>query len=151
MPGLILENNAPAAATTVLAVELVMGVALIGGMILARRKHFKAHAICQTAVVLLNIVVISLVMAPSFHRAVLPGIPAHLGRPYYLLATAHGVLGIVAELFGVYILLVAGTKLLPLRLRFTRYKLWMQAALAVWWLDLLLGLATYLRWYVRWH
>jgi len=148
---MILESAAPPAANAALAVEFVMGVALAGGMILARRKRFKAHAVCQTAVVLFNLVVIATFMAPSFRHGVLPGIPSHLGRSYYLLATAHGVLGIIAELLGLYILLVAGTKLLPPRLRFTRYKPWMRMALAVWWLDLLLGLATYLRWYVRLH
>jgi uncharacterized membrane protein YozB (DUF420 family) len=28
-----------------------------------------------------------------------------------------------------------------------RYKLWMRLALALWWLVLLLGVATYVRWY----
>ena len=59
----------------------------------------------------------------------LPELPGHLGRSYFAIATAHGVLGMVAELFACYILLVAGTNLLPPRLRFTRYKLWMRAAL----------------------
>ena len=151
MPGSNFENAAPAAANVVLAIEIVMGLALIGGAVLARRRQFKAHAACQTAIVLLNLIVIGTFMVPSFHRAVMPGIPAHLGRSYYLLATAHGIFGIVAELFALYILLVAGTKLLPAQFRFTRYKLWMRTALFLWWLDLLLGLATYLRWYVRWH
>jgi hypothetical protein len=48
---------------------------------------------------------------------------------------------------GVYLLLAAGTSLLPKQLRLTRYKLWMRAALVIWWLVLLLGLATYIRWY----
>jgi len=47
-----------------------------------------------------------------------------------------------------YILLAAGTKLLPEGLRIKRYKLWMRIVLASWWLVLLLGIATYARWYV---
>lgn len=143
------QSAAPPAANAALAVETVMGAALIGGTWLTRRKRFRAHAICQTAVVLLNLAVIALFMVPSFHRAVMPGIPSHLGRSYYLLATAHGAFGIIAELLGLYILLVAGTRILPEWVRFTCYKPWMRAALALWWLDLLLGLATYVRWYVR--
>lgn len=132
----------------VLVIEVLMGLALMGGMVLARRRRFKAHAWCQSAVVLLNLLVIGSFMAPSFHRGVVPGIPSHLGRSYYLLATLHGILGLTAELFGLHVLLVAGTKLLSERLRFTRYKPWMRVALVLWWLDLIFGLATYYRWYV---
>lgn len=141
-------SAAPPAANVVLLVEIAMGAALTGGMMLARRRRFKAHAWCQAAIVLLNLVVIASFMAPSFQRGVAPGIPSHLGRSYYLLAVCHGILGLIAELFGLYILLVAGTKLLPERLRFTRYKPWMRMAMVLWWLDLILGLATYFRWYV---
>ncbi len=64
------------------------------------------------------------------------------------LAAAHASLGTVAELFALYILMAAGTNILPQRLRFTRYRPWMRAALFLWWLALLFGLATYVRWYV---
>jgi hypothetical protein len=37
----------------------------------------------------------------------------------------HGVLGISAELLGLYIRLAAVTDILPQRFRFARYKLWM--------------------------
>ncbi|MGO9269273.1 MAG: hypothetical protein ACLQOO_03265 [Terriglobia bacterium] len=57
-------------------------------------------------------------------------------------------MGTVAELFALYILMAAGTNILPQRLRFTRYRPWMRAALFLWWLALLFGLATYVRWYV---
>jgi len=144
--GLIPESATPSAANVALAVELVMGAALTGGPILARRKQFKGHAVCQTAVVLLNFAAIATFMAPPFRHGIVPEIPPHLGHSYYLLATAHGILGIVAEFFALHILLVAGTKLLPEPLRFTPYKMWMRVALALWWLDLLLGLATCLRW-----
>ena len=49
---------------------------------------------------------------------------------------------------GLYILLAAGTRLLPERLRLIRYKLWMRSVLALWWMVLMLGFATYVRWYV---
>jgi uncharacterized membrane protein YozB (DUF420 family) len=141
-------STASPAANVVLVVEILMGIALLGGTALARLRRFRAHACCQSAVVLLNLVVIASFMVPSFHRGVEPEIPSHLGRSYYLLATFHGILGIVAELMGLYVLLVAGTKLLPERLRFTSYKTWMRLALVLWWLALVLGLATYYRWYV---
>jgi uncharacterized membrane protein YozB (DUF420 family) len=142
-----LRSNAPFAADCVLLIEIAMGLALLVGTGFARHKRYRAHAWSQSTVVLLNLAVIGLFMAPSFRSQVLPELPGHLGRSYYAIATAHGVLGMVAELFACYILLVAGTNLLPPRLRFTRYKPWMRAALVLWWLVLILGFATYLRWY----
>jgi uncharacterized membrane protein YozB (DUF420 family) len=142
-----LGTNAPLTADLTLLIELGIGLALLVGTGFARHKRYRAHAWCQSVVVLLNLLVIGFFMAPSFRSQVLPELPSHLGRSYFSLATAHGALGIMAELFACYILLVAETKLLPPRLRFTRYKPWMRAALALWWLVLILGLATYVRWY----
>jgi uncharacterized membrane protein YozB (DUF420 family) len=131
-----------------LVVELGMGFALTTGMVLARRGYYRAHAWCQSAVVLMNLVVIGLVMAPSFRRTFTPPIPTGIHDSYYVLAGVHAALGTIAELLGLYILVVAGTDILPKRLRFTGYKPWMRTALALWWLVLLLGVATYFRWYV---
>jgi uncharacterized membrane protein YozB (DUF420 family) len=84
---------------------------------------------------------------PSFRVRVGPKIPAKLTKTHYALATAHAALGSVAEIGGLYILLAAGTRVLPQRFRMTEYKLWMRSALVLWWFVLLLGLATYARWY----
>jgi hypothetical protein len=37
--------------------------------------------------------------------------------------------------------------LLPEKLRLKRYKFWMRGVLFIWWIVLLLGMATYARWY----
>jgi uncharacterized membrane protein YozB (DUF420 family) len=144
----LFETMAPNYANLVLFLEIGMGLALLAGAMFARRKRFRLHACCQTVVVLLNFVVILLVMLPSFRVHVMPKIPAKLGKQYYAVATTHAALGSVAEVAALYIVLSAGTNLLPQRLRFTNYKLWMRSLLALWWLVLLLGLATYARWYV---
>lgn len=149
MQGFLPRSRAPWAADCVLLLELGMGAALTLGVVFARRRKFRAHAWCQSAVVLLNLVVISGYMLPSFERAVEPGIPAKLGRSYYWLSTAHASVGIVAELLGLYILLAAGTTLLPKSARLTRYKPWMHRAFVAWWLAVIFGLLTYLRWYTR--
>lgn len=143
-----LGTAAPRYADIVLLLEIGMGVALIIGGVLAHRQRFRAHAWCQSAVVLLNAGVIALVMVPSFRDQVSPQIPLKLTKPYFALATAHGALGCVVECAALYLLLAAGTKLLPEALRLQRYKLWMRIVLASWWLVLLLGIATYTRWYV---
>src|SRR5215470_8774510 len=125
-----------------------MGVGLLAGAWLARSGRFRLHAWCQSVIVLLNLAVIAMTMLPSFWGQALPRIPLKLGKAYVALATAHATLGGITELAALYILLGAGTRLLPERLRLTRYKLWMRSVLALWWLTLLLGFATYARWYV---
>jgi uncharacterized membrane protein YozB (DUF420 family) len=143
-----LGTGATFAADFNLIVQVVMGSTLVAGTFLARRKHYTAHGICQTTVLLLNLVMIVLVMGPSFHGQVVPALPEHLGDRYYAMATSHAALGIVAELLGLYIVLVAGTNIVPRRLRFQRWKLWMRAELALWCVTLLTGVATYYAWYV---
>lgn len=139
---------APGAADLVLVLEIAMGVALLAGAMLARKGRFQQHAWCQSTIVLLNLAVVAVMMVPSFRVHVLPRIPAKLGRSYYALATAHAATGSVTELAGLYILLSASTKLLPERFRITKYKTWMRTVLVLWWVVLLLGLATYIRWYL---
>ena len=124
-----------------------MGIALLVGAFLARAKRYAAHGACQTAVLILNIPMIALVMWPSLHVRVLPKLSTHFGKRYYAIAATHGVLGAVAELFGLYILLVAGTNILPRSWRLHRWKLWMRVELALWWVVLLLGIGIYYNWY----
>lgn len=143
-----LGTSAPRYADLVLLLEVGMGLALLAGAVIARRKRFRLHAWCQSSVVLLNSAIVILLMVPSYHAYVIPKIPAKLGKAYYALATVHAVLGSVTEIAGLYILLAAGTNIVPRRFRMTKYKLWMRSVLALWWLVLLLGLATYVRWYV---
>jgi hypothetical protein len=125
-----------------------MGVALLIGALLARLRRFRQHAWCQSAIVLLNLAVIVPVMIPSFRERVIPRIPLRIGKPYYAVATAHAALGTVTEIAALYILLAAGTHVLPEKFRLTRYKLWMRTLLVLWWAVLALGFATYVRWYL---
>jgi uncharacterized membrane protein YozB (DUF420 family) len=143
-----LETAAPCAVNVVLVLEIAMGIGLLLGARLARKKRFRQHAWCQSVIVLLNLAVVVVMMIPSFGVHVLPRVPAKLGKAYYALATTHGAFGTVTELAGLYVLLSAGTSLLPEKLRITKYKVWMRTVLALWWVVLLLGMATYTRWYV---
>jgi len=143
-----LETAAPPGANVVLVLEIAMGVGLLVGARLARKGRFRQHAWCQSIIVLLNLAVVAVMMIPSFRVHVLPRVPAKLGKAYYALATTHGAFGTVTELAGLYILLSAGTSVLPERLRITKYRVWMRSVLVLWWVVLLLGIATYTRWYV---
>lgn len=142
-----LGTAARPAADVILLLEIAMGAGLLAGTWLARAGRFRQHAWCQSTIVVLNFAVIVLGMVPSFHLQVLPRIPAKLGKPYFALATAHAALGGVTEILGLYLVVAAGTELLPEKIRLTRYKLWMRSALVLWWLVLLLGFVTYARWY----
>jgi len=143
-----LGTAATFSADFVLLLELAMSLALLAGALLARLRKFQAHAWCQSTVVLLNAAVIAVLMGPSFRRHVWPRIPLKIGKSYYAMATAHGALGAIVECAALYILLAAGTTLMPEKLRLTRYKLWMRIVLVGWWTELLLGAATYARWYI---
>lgn len=131
-----------------LVVQLTMGLALLAGRFLARRKQFRAHKYCQSSVMLLNLVMILLIMAPSFHKQVEPQLPGGLKESYYLVPYVHAIVGTITEVLGVYIVLVAATKLVPKKLRFKRYKPWMRTELALWWVVVLIGVCTYYAWYI---
>lgn len=145
----IMRSAAPRSADVALLVEVAMGMALLAGAVLARRGRYRAHAWCQSAVVLLNLVVIGFTMAPSFYIQLAPKIPQSLRKSYYAVAAGHAALGTIAELAGLYVILAAGTNVLPNRLRLRNYRKWMRATLVLWWVVLLLGVAAYVRWYVR--
>jgi uncharacterized membrane protein YozB (DUF420 family) len=131
-----------------LVVQLIMGGALIAGTLLAKQKRYTAHGICQTTVLILNLFMIGLVMWPSFQQQVKPALSKGLHKWYYQAATIHAVLGITAELLGLYIVAVAGTNVLPQWLRFKHWKRWMRMELVLWTIVLLSGVGTYCAWYV---
>ena len=142
-----LGTAAPWIADVTLLLEMALGVGLLAGALLARARRYRVHAACQSVIVLLNLMVIVLTMLPSFHGQVLPKLPGRIGKPYYALAAMHAALGGIAELGGLYILLAAGTTVLPEKFRIRRYKFWMRGVLFLWWIVVLLRVATYARWY----
>jgi uncharacterized membrane protein YozB (DUF420 family) len=131
-----------------LVVQVIMGVALIAGSLLAKRKRYTAHGICQTTVLLLNLLMIGWVMWPSFQQQVRPAFPNVLHKWYYAVATIHAVLGVTAELLGLYIVIVAGTSALPQWLCFKDWKRWMRTELMLWFIVVLTGVGTYYAWYI---
>ncbi len=131
-----------------LVVQVIMGVALIAGSLLAKRKRYTAHGICQTTVLLFNLLMIGLVMWPSFQQQVRPALPKALHKWYYAAATIHALLGVTTELLGLYIVIVAGTRALPQWLRFKDWKRWMRTELMLWSIVVLTGVGTYYAWYI---
>jgi uncharacterized membrane protein YozB (DUF420 family) len=143
-----LGTGAPFDADVNLVVQLMMGTALGAGVVLAKQRRYRAHGICQTTVLLLNLLMIGLVMWPAFRQQVKPKLPRVLRTAYYAAPTIHAALGIAAELLGLYIVVVAGTNVLPTWLRFTRWKPWMQTEFVLWLFVLISGMGTYYAWYI---
>src|SRR4051812_14570265 len=82
-----------------LALQLLMAVALGVGAMLARRRRYRAHGLCQATVVILNLALIFGVMLPGLRAP-------STADPRRLLGFAHGILGAAAESLGLYVLLV---------------------------------------------
>ena len=143
-----LGTGAPFQADVNLLVQVMMGVALTAGVLLAKRQRYRAHGICQTTVLLLNLLMIGLVMWPSFQRQVSPRVSRALHKAYYAVPAIHAALGITAELLGLYIVLVAGTNVLPVSMRFKNWKRWMRAEFVLWFVVLTSGIGTYYAWYI---
>src|SRR5438445_3058629 len=121
-----LRTGAPLGSDLTLVAEIGMGLALLAGVLLARRRRYRAHAWCQSTVVLLNLVAIVLTMAPSFRRSFAPPIAAVFSDSYYAFAAVHAALGTVAALLRLYILVVPCTAMRPRRLRVARSTLWLR-------------------------
>ena len=143
-----LGAGAPFAADLNLVMQLAMSVALSVGALFAKYKRYRAHGICQATVLLVNLLMIALVMWPSFHEQLGLRLEKAFHRWYYALAAVHAALGIGAEALGLYIVVVVGTNLLPPWLRFTRWKLWMRVELVLWSIVLICGAGTYYLWYL---
>lgn len=146
--GVVFGTGAPWAADAVLLAEVGIGIGLLAGMLLVRAGHVRLHRALQSTLVLANPVLLLAWMLPSYLVHAAPGVPAEVAEPYYLLPTLMLVLGPVAQGLAIYVVLSAGTSLLPERFRFRRYKLMMRATLVLWWAVLALGVLTYLAWYV---
>src|SRR5580704_15452756 len=144
-----LGTGATFAADVNLVTQIGMGIALLAGGLLARRGCYKAHAACQTTILMMSLLLIGSVMWPSFKRQVRPAIPKRMHRLYYAVAATHAGAGVAAEGLGLYIAAVAGTRMLPSRLRFKNYRVWMRFELLLWEATLAAGIATYFAWYVE--
>ena len=143
-----IESTASVPADIVLGAEIGIGVALVVGMLLVRRGHVRWHALLQSSLVLVNLPIVLIWMVPSYLANILPDLAEEGLQPYYLVPTLMLMVGALAEGLGIFVLLVAGTNIVPERLRFRRYKLWMRTVLILWWSVLLLGVSTYYVWYV---
>jgi hypothetical protein len=145
-PG-FLGTHAPFQSDLSLLLILVSIVLLTIGWQLRLHGHPKAHCPIQAIAAVVNILAVAVVMIPSYIIHILPGIPAKLGTGDYAFTTVHAVVGAAATLLGVFVVLRA-YNLVPVRLRFKNYKLFMRTAYLLYASAALLGIVEYILVYV---
>jgi uncharacterized membrane protein YozB (DUF420 family) len=119
------------------------------GVLLARVKRFRLHAILQSAVVLLNVGFILRIMLPSLRHQLPASYPMSLKDLPVAIVRLHSFVGALAWLVAFYVILVAGTPLIPRRFCFSNYRRWMCTVFVLWWAAFLLGCLVYYQWYVN--
>jgi uncharacterized membrane protein YozB (DUF420 family) len=117
------------------------------GWRLAVRRHFETHRWIQTSAAILNTIVVLVVMIASFIIYILPGIPGKLLQGTYGVTTVHAFIGTLGLLLGVFVVLRANG-LMPKRLRFRNYKLFMRTSYALYMLVTLMGVIVYVAVYI---
>lgn len=141
-PG-FLGTGAPFISDFSLILILLTAVLFTYGWRLAVHRRFDAHRRVQTWAVLINMAVVLIVMVSSFVIFILPGIPDKLGEGSYGITTLHALVGGVSLILGVYVVLV-GNNLLPKRIQFTNYKLFMRISFVLYMLATSLGVIVYI-------
>jgi len=141
-----LGTNAPYFADFNLVLQSAVLLGLSVGAILAHMKRISAHQYNQTAWVLLHVLLIIIFMDPRFRSLVLPGIATSFNTAFIALPTFHAVTGVLAALFGLYLILRMND-LMPRALRIAWWKWLMRITLTLYWITIGLGLATYFAWY----
>jgi uncharacterized membrane protein YozB (DUF420 family) len=142
MPG-FLGTKATLRSDLTLVLILISAILFNLGFILARRKQFTAHRWVQTSAVTLNTIVVLISMVTSYIIHILPGIPSKLAEGDYAVTTLHGVMGAIALVLGVFVAL-RGNNLVPKKLRFNNYKLFMRWAYGLYMLSTLGGIIVYI-------
>ena len=138
-----LGQGAPRGADLNLLLQIGAGLLLLVGFGLARRGHYGVHGICQSLGFVVALAMTMLWMMPAFHAIHADALGRGVVNRVTVAVAVHVVVGTVALVVGAWVILVAGTPLVPERFRFGNYKRWMRTLLTLWWLALVLGLAIY--------
>lgn len=138
----LLAERAPAKADRTLVLSLTILAVLIVGAVLAAKRRYALHQWCQTVAVALNLALVVQLMLNSYDEAVRPRLAGHLTERFFLVTTIHAVLGVITLAMGLFMVL-RGNDLVPRRLRFTNYRPWMRATLALYVAQTMLGVWVY--------
>ena len=145
-PG-FLGTAANFAADTTLLIMLITASLFTLGAFLAVRGRYTVHRWVQTSATTLNAIMVAWMMILPYRDFVAPGLPERLGERFYLVTTAHAILGGGALLFGIFVTM-RGNELVPKALKFNDYKVFMRTSYTLFMLATLLGVLVYLSWFV---
>jgi len=146
LPG-FLGSNANFAADMTLIVSILVMVLFTYGFYLARRGRYDTHKWVQTSAASLNIVLVLWLMILPYRDFVLRDSGGPRESIFYVATTVHATLGIFAFVLGNFVVL-RGHGLVPKRLRFNDYKLFMRTAYSLYFLTTAFGIVTYWYWFV---
>jgi plastocyanin len=126
-------------------INLVAQILILSGLWIgayfARHKQISRHQTIQTILVLANSFFILFVMFTSFFNYIIAG--RTVTGTVANLMIIHGVIGLLAELTGIYLILRMSTKILPPGLRVRNFKLVMRSLLGLWTVVVALGFGIY--------
>jgi uncharacterized membrane protein YozB (DUF420 family) len=145
-PG-FLGTSANFAADMTLVISLVVAGLFTVGFALARARKYAVHRWVQTTAAGLNAVLVGWMMILPFRDFVLPGLPDRLGERFYAFSAIHGLVGLFALVFGLFVAL-RGNGLVPSALRFQNYRGFMRVSYGLYILATLLGVIVYFTWFV---
>jgi len=126
-----------------LLIQAGVGLMILMGAVLARRGWYRAHGACQSTALAIAAAMTVVWMVPSFREVYAPDLSRGVVSRTTIGILAHAALGTVVLLLGVYVVLVAGTNLVPQRFRFSNYTVWMRTLLVLWWIAIGMGALTY--------
>ncbi|MCW4031068.1 MAG: hypothetical protein NWE80_01750 [Candidatus Bathyarchaeota archaeon] len=130
-------------ATISLFLQIAVLLMLFGSLVLKGKKKFRQHGIAVLFAVVLHTISILAVMISSFFALTLADFPVPV--LVSTIAYIHGITGIVAEVFGVWII---ATWRLRTSLKYcASKKRWMRLTLVSWLIALFSGILIYLYFY----
>lgn len=135
---------------TLIAYLLLLVPGMVIGFFFARRKWFEPHhKLTMTTLTLINWGLIAFVMIVSYSRTVAPQLPAGLSQLDLLLPTIHLITGLSAQCLASYLVIrMWFENSLPDALKVSNIKRYMRLTLALWLITVVLGVTTYVVWYV---
>jgi len=117
-----LGQGAPRGADLNLLLQVGVGLLLLIGFGLARRGRYGLHGICQSCGFVIALIMTVIWMIPAFHAIHADALGRGVVNRVTVAVAIHVVVGTAALLVGAWVILVAGTPLVPARFRFADYK-----------------------------
>lgn len=145
-PG-FLGTNANFAADATLVISILIAIMFTLGYYLARKHKYEAHKWFQTTGAVLNIILVLWLMILPYRDFIVRDTGGPRESVFYFVTSIHALVGVFAFIFGNFVVL-RGHKLVPKFLRFENYKPYMRVAYTLYLVTTLLGVWTYLTWFV---